>query len=209
MTMRGNAAAHAIRMVDPHGQIQNSLIAGNHFTAERITIDDDGNGGAMLISSSTIADNAHFSGSAINTAHDLTLVNSIVDEFAMSTLHTTGTPKITASGILADDPTGLAGQPDVTAGTPTYVDAANGDYHLRAVIQNGEVMPSLGIDWVGVSTDDGNDLDNNPRNLDVPQVPDHLISGAFRDIGCYEAQPITDRVFADGVGDPLSLVYVY
>jgi len=209
VTMRGNAAAHGIRVVDPQGQssIRNTLIAGNEFTAERITIDDDGNGATVTrIVDTTIADNAHFSGSTINTAHDLTLLNSIVDEFAMSTLHTTGTPEITASGILADDPTGLAGQPDVSAGAPTYVDAANGDYHLRAVIQDGIVAASAGIDWEPVSTDDPVDLDGNPRNLDVPQVPDHLLSGAFRDIGCYEAQPIPDRIFGDALGDPLSLL---
>jgi hypothetical protein len=90
-------------------------------------------------------------------------------------------------------------------GNPLFVDATNADasqrdYHLRAVTQNGVISASLGMDYAttGVSID----LDGGARNLDVPLV-NH---GGTGDLGAYEAKPILDRIFADGFGDPVSLV---
>ena len=202
--VRGNEASHAIRTVDTNVDLSNCLIADNTFSAETARFEDNGDGGSNAIDSCTIANNSHNSGSVIHTEHDLTLTDSIVDQPAMSTLSKAGSPTITAQNILAADPTGLAAQAGIVTGEPTYVNAAAGDYHLRAVVQNGNVTASMGIDFAPPVTGDDRDLDNNPHDQDVALIPNLF---GDRDLGCYEAQPISDRIFGDAFGDPMSLVY--
>ena len=207
--MRQNVGAHAIRSVDSDLQIDNCLIADNSFSAETISVEDGGNADSVerpyfVADACTIANNAHNSGSVIHTDFDLTLTNTIIDQLVMSTLNTGHSPTVIAHFVLAADPTGLAAAPDIFPGEPTFVDAAAGNYHLSAVTQGGGVTSSLGIDVAppkpGAAPPD---LDGNPRYQDVPLVPNFQGIG---DIGCYEAQPITDRIFGDALGDALSLV---
>lgn len=201
--MRGNVAAHALHVIDDSNSVNHCLIADNDFAAETLTIDDDGSTGSLHIGSCTIVGNTHNSGSVINAGHSLTLTKSIIDQPAMSTLHTVGEPVVTASDDLAADPTGLPVRHDIVQGEPIYVNPAAGNYHLFAFTQNGVATGSLGIDFTPALADEGSDLDGNPYDVDIPQVKDFQ---GIRDIGCYEAQPITDRIFADAFGDPISIV---
>jgi hypothetical protein len=77
-------------------------------------------------------------------------------------------------------------------GAPTFVDAANGDYHLQ--------LNSLGVDFAPTGT--GIDLDGRTRTVDLPGVPNTI--GPL-DLGAYEIQVDTvlgcanaDTIFCDG-----------
>jgi hypothetical protein len=75
-------------------------------------------------------------------------------------------------------------------GEPTFVDAANGDYHLK--------YGSLGIDFAPAGT--GSDLDRQPRAVDMLLVND--LFGPM-DIGAYELQRAPpciagDTIFCNG-----------
>ena len=94
--------------------------------------------------------------------------------------------------------------PDIFQGEPIFRDAAAGDYHQQAFRIGSQVTASLGIDFAPPVAGDDRDLDGSPYDQDVGSVPDRF---GVRDIGCYEAQPITDRVFGDAFGDPLSLLH--
>jgi hypothetical protein len=83
---------------------------------------------------------------------------------------------------------------------PMFVDAAHGNYRLMAFVQDGLVIASPTMDYTEAAGDV--DLDGNPYDADVPLV-DH---GGVRDLGAYEGQPITDRIFGDAFGDALSLL---
>jgi hypothetical protein len=186
--LRNNSAQHALDSVDGFVDLQDCLIADNAFSAETLRFEADGGFGGSEMDNCTIVNNTHNSGSVIRTAHDFTLTRSIIDQPVMSTLSTEGSPSITAQDILAADPTGLAAGPNIVPGRPTYVNAAAHDYHLRAVLQNGTVSASLGIDFATPRPGNGDfDLDGNLRTIDLPAVPN--FEGAM-DLGCYEVQQV-------------------
>ena len=204
VAFRHNTGAHAIRVQDTRAVISNCLIADNDFSAETLLIENQGEGGTSVdISNCTIANNTHNSGSIIHTGIDLGLRYMILDQPAMSSVSTSGAPAIVADDILAADPTGLPLQANIVQGEPLYVNAAAEDYHLRTVVQGGVVTASAGIDFAPPIKGDDRDLDDNPHDQDVPLVVDAF---GVRDLGAYEAQPILDRIFADGLGDPISLL---
>jgi len=198
--LRNNTGAHAIRLTRGSGTISNCLIADNDFTAEEIRL--DGGGGSAHIDGCTIVNNANHSGSVIHAEHDLTLINSIIDQPSMPALSIGNTPVINAAYLVAANPTGLPVRNEIVQGEPIYINPAAGNYHLVAFIQNGKVTSSVGIDFTPAS---GYlfDLDGNARDVRVPQVP--VVFGA-QDLGCYEAQPIADRIFGDALGDPMSVL---
>jgi hypothetical protein len=86
--------------------------------------------------------------------------------------------------------------PTIVQGIPTFVDATNGDYHLRA--------HSLGVDFAVALKNPDIDLDGNPGGItDLPQIP-NLLGPA--DLGAYELQSAfacdtnADALFCDGFG---------
>ena len=204
LQMRQNTGAHGFELAGSHTVLTTCLIADNSFSAETFLIDDTGNGTDVTIKNCTIANNAHNSGSVFRTAINLTIDDTIIDQPAMSSVSTSGAPAIFADDILASDPTGLPLQPNIVFGEPLFRDAANGDYHQVASQLGNQVTASLGIDFAPPISGDDRDLDGNPYDQDVVAVTDRF---GVRDIGCYEAQPIADRVFGDALGDPISIVY--
>lgn len=86
----------------------------------------------------------------------------------------------------------LAGVSDVQ-GTPDFVNAAGGDYHLRP--------DSQGVDYAPADSNISIDLDDRPRDVDLDSVPN--IYGP-RDLGAYERQNAffecgaSDSIFCDG-----------
>ena len=207
-SLRSNAAAHGLRLIDSSATIEACLVADNAFTAETLELEHGDNSGATNLFDCTIANNAHNSGSVIRTANNLTLRYDILDQPAMSSVATIGTPAIFADDVLASDPTGLPVQPNIVQGEPLFVDATNAtvdkrDYHQVAYFQNGQVTASAGIDFAPPVSGDDRDLEDDPYDQDVVPVTDRF---GVRDLGCYEAQPVVDRVFADAFGDATSLV---
>jgi hypothetical protein len=204
VVLRNNSGAHAIHVIDQDSNISNCLVADNDLSAETLIIDDEGGASGVNVTNCTIANNAHNSGSIIRTGLNVTLRYLILDQPAMSSASTSGSPAIFADDVLAADPTGLPVQANIVQGEPIFVNAAAGNYHLRAFVQAGVVTSSPGMDFGPPVSGDDRDLDGNPHDQDVPAVPDLF---GVRDLGAYEAQPILDRIFVDAFGDPISLVF--
>ncbi|HSE13095.1 MAG TPA: hypothetical protein VLB69_10720, partial [Rudaea sp.] len=84
--------------------------------------------------------------------------------------------------------------PSDIQGLPTFVDAANGDYHLAPVAQ-------VALDFGGGAGT--TDLDGNLPFADLPTIPNYL---GPADLGAYERQNLfydcgsRDSVFCDGFG---------
>ncbi len=106
--------------------------------------------------------------------------------------------------MLSNDITTLPGSITIIAGDPLFADSRNGNYRLQAFVQNGHVTHSLAIDFSATVIADLIDLDGNNFGQDVPTVPN--IFGPH-DLGAYEMRPIPGRIFADGFGDAISIVY--
>ena len=203
-TIRNSSSAHAIRTISASPIISECLLVDNDFGAETLRFEDDGNGGGVDMNFCTIANNTHNSGSIVHTEVGLNLTRSILDQPVMSSLNVGGTPAVTAHFVLAADPTGLPASADVIQGEPLYVDATHGNYRLEVFSVGATVTASPGVDAAPLLSGQTQDLDGNPRDQDVPAVPN--VSGVG-DFGAYEAQPILDRIFADAFGDPVSLVF--
>ena len=205
VALRSNSGAHGIRLAGPGNQntLKTCLIADNAFSAETLEVDDTGDGGDLTINNCTIANNLHNSGSVFRTGVNLTIDDSIIDQPAMSSVSKSGSPAIFADNVLAADPTGLPVQANIVQGEPIFRDAAGGNYRQQAFKVGNQVTASLGVDFAPPVSGDDRDLDGNPYDQDVSAVPDAF---GVRDIGCYEAQPVADRVFGDALGDAMSLV---
>ncbi len=204
-SMRSNNGAHGILLAGPgvENTLNTCLIADNTFAAETVLVEDSGEGGALAVNNCTIANNLHNSGSVFRTGLNLTIRDSIIDQPVMSSVSKSGSPAIFADNVLAADTTGLPVQPNIIQGQPIFRDEAGGDYHQQAFEIGNQVTASLGIDFAPPIVGDDRDLDGNPYDQDVPTVPDAF---GVRDLGCYEAQPIADRVFGDAFGDAISIV---
>lgn len=203
--MRGNTGMHAVQAIDSTASLNNCLIADNTYSAAALSSENRGNGAqppTFAIDSCTLANNAPGSGSVIHTEYDLTLSNSIIDQPAMPALSTGGAALITVRDMLVADAAGLPPQADIVAGEPAFTAPARGDYRLRAIVQNGVVTASSGIDFAPPGNGEA-DLAGNPHDQDIPSVMDHF---GNRDLGCCEAQLIVDRIFADTISDPVTIV---
>jgi hypothetical protein len=94
-----------------------------------------------------------------------------------------------ASGNLVSDTSTLPS--GSTQGTPTFVNAASGNYRLTPW--------SLGVDFnITNNTVDEQDLDGNARIVDLTSIPN--VTGNTRDVGAYEVQYAcaADEVFCSG-----------
>jgi len=208
--MRNNTSGHAFGLTGVSSALHTCLIAGNTFSAETFVIDSTGNGFDTTVVNCTIANNANNSGSVFRTGQNLTIDATIIDQPSMAAVSTVGTPAIFADDVLAADSTGLPVQANIVQGEPMFRNVvagdfhAAGDYHQQVFKIGNQVTASLGIDFAPPVAGDDRDLDGNPYDQDVPAVADFQ---GVRDLGCYEAQPITDRVFGDAFGDPPSLVH--
>ena len=217
LEMRGNHAAQMITADDPWGPTTNylhgCLIADNHSAHELIHSDSGYSGDALTIANCTLANNTIDNGYAIYAVNLFTLTDTIIDQPGIYTMDhvesdcETAPCMLSASYLMSNDISTLPSSSNILAispGDPLFVDSANGNYHLPAYQQNG-VIASRAIDFAPtVSGNAAHDLDGNAYDQDVPAVPDLYGS---RDLGAYEAVPITDRVFADAFGDRISLVH--
>jgi hypothetical protein len=138
----------------------------------------------------------------------LIMHDSIVDETNLLTLDQPGNVNdpthITVTNLLSNDITTLPSSPTIIAGDPLFTDTRNGNYRLKAFVQNGHVTHSPAIDFSATTIANLTDLDGNAFGQDVPAVPNNL---GPRDLGAYEMRPVSGRIFADGFGDAISIVY--
>ncbi len=219
LEMRGNHAPQMISTQYPFdlNYLHGCLIADNQSTGELIQSDTSyyipGYGSTPLtVANCTLANNTISNGYVIFAVGDLILTDTIIDQPGELTVDYQeggcgAACSLSASYLMSNDISTLPSSSNILAispGDPLFVDSANGNYHLPAYQQNG-VIASRAIDFAPtVGGDAAHDLDGNAYDQDVQAVPDLYGS---RDLGAYEAVPITDRVFADAFGDRISLVH--
>jgi hypothetical protein len=193
LTMRGNEGAHAIRVVDGLSEwgfnLDTCLIAENTVTAELVTFGS----AAATITQCTFAGNSISGPSVMYAETGFTMTNSIVAQGALSTLHYVGSGAgRTIDYVMAQETASLGpGGTRIINSDPLFVDASNGDFHLKAN------SPAIDIAPAGAAGD--SDLDNRPRDQDMPNVSN--LDGV-RDLGAYERQlsscDVGDTIFCDG-----------
>ena len=188
LDLRGSVAGDLVEAASAY--LTNCLLAANHTEHELI-------GSAHLaIDSCTIANNTIDNGYVIYVPSDsgngeLDLVNSIIDQPAnLSLEYDADISRLKASYLLLLDTSSFPVASDtIVPAEPTFVDAANGDYHLTAT--------SWGIDFAPAAGAAGStDLDGSPRSIDLPGVPNLF---GPRDLGAYERQYVcaADTIFCD------------
>jgi predicted outer membrane repeat protein len=192
---QGGSLIHALSDQDTLVYMTSCLLTGNTMSNELISFTPGGGGGALgQFDHCTIADNAIGAPFVmLAELNQFSLANSIVDQPGNSTLDYSGSGDgYSVSYVLSTEIATLTG-PGLLAGEPTFVDRANGDYHLVPV--------STGVDYAPAA--DGTDLDGHPRTIDLPDVPNGF--GPL-DLGAYEIQSddgggacaAQDTVFCNG-----------
>ena len=191
--LRANRGGYAIRTT---GQFRIStardcLLANNEYTRQLVSSEAETD---TYISNCTLARNTLGSSDVLHVEGPLDLIGSIIDQPGRLSLAYSGSPNdITVEHVLASDITTLPNGPTVISDAPAFVDAANGDYHLRQY--------SPAVDFAPPVSGDDRDLDNQPRDQDLSGVPDLF---GVRDLGAYERQNGTsncgaaDTIFCDG-----------
>ena len=203
-SMRDNQGGKLIRFLTDHDgggpyvpsgyHMQDCLFADN--TASGNLIEATPGGGAdeiVTMDSCTIAGN-HIGSSLIiaqlGDGSSFTLTNSIIDQPGFTTINYQGpTGGLATHYMLSNDTSTLVHDGTIVQGTPTFVDATNGDYHLQ--------RSSAGVNFAPAGTA-ATDLDGNARVVNLPGVPN--IFGPM-DLGAYEIQSacaMSDTIFCDG-----------
>ena len=197
-SMRANAGAHALREIGDtflgaalsDAILTNCLLADNVLTQELIT-QTDGVYTAAKLDSCTIAGNSIGAPYVFLAPGTLFLRNSIIDQPSRATVDPAITDSYNAAYLLTNDRSTLPDAYSIEQGEPSFVDAANGNYHL--------LPTSLGVDDAPVDSSfyvTTADLDRNPRVVELPSV---FNGYGPMDLGAYEVQ----RVFACGASDTI------
>ncbi len=115
------------------------------------------------------------------------LTNSILYDVGAQVIDFLGpqADDLTVQYVLANNISTLGSALGTIQGAPTFVNAANQDYHLAGT--------SLGVDYAPSLTD--TDLDGNPRPVDLPCTRN--VFGPT-DLGAYELQSDPDAIFCSG-----------
>ncbi len=198
-----NHGGYVIHAINNGGitDLISSLVADNQVTQQLIL----GESAFFDIENSTFANNSIATDHVfkITGSSYVTLLKSIIYEPGKPTLDHPSSSGSNIDYILSNDITTLTAHTGtVVSGDPLFVDAAHGNYRLRAYRQNGNTIASPAIDFMAVGNA-GDDLDGNPCDQAVPLLGR---TATPHDLGAYEAQPILDRIFSDGFGDAVSLV---
>ena len=192
--MRGNRGGDAIRVNGDFATptLTNCLLANNELTRQLIRT--EGGLSHARILGCTITRNLVGSMDVMHIEGYLELSESIVDQPANLTIaYSGGGTGPAASNVLASDITTLPTSPTIINGDPSFIDAVNGNYRLQHY--------SLATDFASSVGAAGVDLDNLPRDQDLPGV-----SNLFgpRDLGAYERQigvggcGAADTIFCSG-----------
>ena len=190
LALRGNSGASALRVFDGGVDVANCLIADGSYGGPLITLEEPGDSSSARLQNCTFANNAIGGSAVIHSGSALTLLDSIIAQPGVTTLdYSGGVNALDAEYLLSNDVSTLPASAGIVQGTPAFVDAANGDYHLDAT--------SLGIDFAPAVAGDDRDLDGLPHDQDLVAVPNQY---GVRDLGPYERQFVcaADTVFCNG-----------
>ena len=204
--MHGNyGGAHLISDVgSTHTLFSNCLLSGNQdpsgnndFSGALIEV-----GYIVYIEQCTIAANSFGGSHVIDGPGYTVLTESLIDQPGKGAYNGSD---LSAHDVVATDTAGLPADPTIEQQQPLFIDAAHGDFRLLVVrTGNGTLVASQGVDFAAAGTAGDKDIDGRDRDRDIFGVG---AAGKVRDLGAFEMQPITDRVFADGFGDPILLAY--
>ncbi len=213
-SVQKNQAAYAIHMYGGDDGYESylyskaCLVADNQLSKQVFFGDGDYFG--LEFTNCTMAHDA-ISGNnviALGTNTTLSMYNDIFDEIGKPTVDAPGDATLHMGYIMSNDISTLPTSTTIIAQNltdPLFVDAANSNYRLVAYNQNGSLTATRAIDFAPTAGYGPTyDLVGKTYGQDVVPVPDAY--GA-RDLGAYEALPISDRVFSDGFGDRVLLVH--
>jgi hypothetical protein len=155
--------------------------------------------GPFSMSQSTLADNTIQSELITLGSADAVLANDIFVTSNVVVRMLGGT--LSARNILGPKLDGLPTASDIVIADPAFLDATHGDYRLKAISDGKSTILSPAIDFASTSGSTF-DIDGRTRPMDIAGVTNRF--GSY-DLGAFEMQPITDRVFANGYGDPYLL----
>jgi hypothetical protein len=197
LAMRGNQGAHVIRVADSLFKgllLNNCLIASNATTAELMTF---GNASAS-VNQCTIAGNSIGGTSVLYAETGFSMTNSIIEQGTLPAVHYVGSGDgITLDYLLLSPnaPIPSFGATHIVKADAQFVNTGSGDFHLAP--------NSPAVDVAPPETGDDRDLENRPRDQDLPEVPN--INGD-RDLGAYERQlsacDVGDTIFCNGFDGP-------
>jgi predicted outer membrane repeat protein len=193
-----NHGAHVLRAVgggetyDFAGAfLDNCLVDGNQNSSDLVL--GESSYSYMSFKNCTFAYNQISSGVVLRSGDTLTLQNSIVAQGSATTVAFSGgdPDELSIDSVLSMEVGSLASGDHVIQADPSFVDPGNGDFHL--------LPTSLAIDYAAPVTGDDRDLDNRPRDQDMPNAPNR---NGVRDLGAYERQlrycGASDSIFCDG-----------
>ncbi len=175
-----------------HDCLLTNNIVGDHL----INGDFAGTGTQIILDTCTVADN-QMSGGAVMAVigadvNFVEVTNSIVYQPDHEVVDFSGTPdELTAEFVLTNSAASLNGGFGIVEGTPDFVGAASGDYHLARTSPGVDMAPALS----------GVDLDGNPRGVDLLDIPN---AWGTMDVGAYEIQDqisvcsAADTIFCNG-----------
>lgn len=185
LAARRNHGGSLFQFVDdqdqaPPSALHDCLLADNVETAPLILVTGGAKASQLIVDTCTITNNrvdtasvpAYTIGADVNF---MELTNSIVYDLGAQVIDFHGRPAgdLTAHYDLVNNSGTLPNGLGILKGAPTFIDAAQQNYHLASA--------SLGVDYApGVG---GVDLDNNPRTADSSNVPN--VFGPM-DLGAYE-----------------------
>ena len=206
--VRDNVGGYALRAlgntIEPafftDVNLSNCLFAGNTVNHE-LLLTSDGNAHTQ-VRNCTLAHDV-IGGARVIAADDtMTLDYNIIDEGNLPALAFSGSASSLENQYnIAGNTTGMVATPYNIQTTPTFVDAAHGDYRLFYGIRNGVRVRSAGLDYAPPVTGDDRDIRGMPRDQAITTP----LYGE-RDLGAYEMQGIGDRIFISTFGDDQLLV---
>ena len=197
--MHDNAGENLLHSFGSKAVVEFSLLYGNHV-ADALIAGDSG-GQHLQVHQCTIAGNT-IEGAQVTSGNVELLYNSLIDQPGTAAFGAGPAP--VAYDVVASDTDGLPVDSTIQQQPPLFVDAANDDFRL--LVQghdDGTITASPGVDYApaGIAQID---LAGRLYDQDVPGVG---TAGDVRDLGAFEMQPISDRIFASGMGDPVLLAY--
>jgi len=187
LDVRDNRGGYALRVLGTDDgfsdvSVSNGLFAHNEVAREMVLASDGHS--HLKLDNCLFARNKIGANRVIAATDVLALNNSIIDQGAIPALaFTGGASNLDNEFNIAGNIAGLIPTPTIIQGTPTYADAANGDFKLFVGMRAGVAVRSLGVDFAPAAG--GGDIRNWARDKQVTTTP---LFGP-RDLGPYELQP--------------------